>query len=160
MTNVPRPSHPDPTAREVVVGLVNDGMALGVAVRGVELAASLGASIRFVQVVPVGLDPTERAEAESATFAAGLNALRHGKHRGVTFESPTGDPAVVLVERSSKAVGLVVGQDRSSDDAGPGGRQVGAYCSAHARCPVHVVPRAATSNVRDQSHWETAASGS
>lgn len=158
MTHLPRPSHPDSTAREVVVGLVNDGMALGVAVRGVELAASLGASIRFVQVVPLGLDPAERAEAESATFAAGLKALRHGKHRGATFESPGGDPATVLVERSAKAVGLVVGEDRSSDEADPDGTQVGAYCTAHSRCPVHVVPRPAGTTSRDQSHWGTSGS--
>jgi nucleotide-binding universal stress UspA family protein len=156
MPLLPRPTHPDAPEPEVVVGLVNDGMALGVALRGVELAGRLGASIRFVQVVPVGLDSPERAEAESSTFAAGLRALRHGKHRGATFESPGGDPAALLVARSAKAVGLVVGQDRSGDEATAGAIGVAAYCSAHARCPVHVVPRnrvPATS--RDQRHWDT-----
>lgn len=154
-------SHPlDAPGREVVVGLVNDGMALGVALRGVELAGGLGASVRFVQVVPSGLDPGERAEAESATFAAGLRALRHGRHRGATFESPGGDPAAVLVARSAKAVGLVVGEDRDRVEAATGDTEVGAYCSAHARCPVHIVPRNGTGAnrdqaSRDQSHWGT-----
>ena len=140
MTHSARNTHPDASAREVLVGLVNDGMAMRVALRGVELAGSLGASIRFVQVVPVGLDPTERAEAESATFAAGLRALRHGRRGGATFESPAGDPAETLVARSAKAVGLVVGEDRPTSEAG-GGVEVAGYCRAHARCPVHVVPR-------------------
>lgn len=153
MTHSARSSHSDSLGHEVVVGVVNDGMALAVALRGVELAGRLGASIRFVQVVPLGLDPTERAEAESATFAAGLRALRHGKHRGATFESPGGNPAEVLVARSAKAVGLVVGEDRGKDEAVAGGVEVGAYCSAHARCPVHIVPREHGAATRDQSHW-------
>lgn len=139
---MPQPLPPtDPaTSREVVVGLVNDGMALSVAMRGVELAEALGASIRFVQVVSPALATMERAEAESATFAAGLKALRHGRHRGATFESPGGDPGQVLVARSAKAVGLVIGGDRPVGEAS-GGVQVADYCLSHARCPVHVVPR-------------------
>lgn len=154
MTYSARPAHPDVSAREVLVGLVNDGMALRVALRGVELAGRLDASIRFVQVVPVGLDPTERAEAESATFTAGLRALRHGRRGGATFESPAGDPADLLVARSAKAVGLVVGEDRPASEAS-GGTEVAGYCRAHARCPVHVVPRTGTGTSRDQSHGGT-----
>ena len=139
------------TSREVVVGLVNDGMALAVALRAVGLAGDLGASIRFVQVVPRGLSVGERAEAESATFAAGLKAMRHGKHRGATFESPTGDPAHVLVARSAMAVGLVIGEDRPTSEVS-GGIDVADYCRTHARCPVHVVPRLGVLTSRDQSH--------
>lgn len=154
MTHTARSTHPHASAREVVVGLVNDGMAMGVALRGVELAGSLGASIRFVQVVPPGLSTTERAEAESATFAAGLKALRHGRHHGATFESPGGDPSELLVSRSAKAVGLVVGEDRPTSEA-TGGTEVAEYCRVHARCPVHVVPRPGTGASQDQSHWGT-----
>ena len=154
MTQPARPAHTAASAREVLVGLLNDGMAMHVALRGVELAGSLGASLRFVQVVPVGLDPTDRAEAESATFAAGLRALRHGRRGGATFESPAGDPGELLVARSAKAVGLVVGEDRPTSEAS-GDTAVAEYCRAHARCPVHVVPRVGGPTSRDQSHWGT-----
>ncbi|MEO5983316.1 MAG: hypothetical protein ABIQ13_13480 [Pedococcus sp.] len=154
MSHPARSSHSDTSGREVVVGLVNDGMAMSVALRGVELAGSLGASIRFVQVVPLGLDPTERADAESATFAAGLKALRHGGRGGATFESPGGNPAELLVARSGKAVGLVIGEDRPTSESG-GSAEVAAYCRIHARCPVHVVPRGGIATSRDQSHWGT-----
>lgn len=140
MTHFARPAHSDSSGPEVVVGLVNDGQALNVALRGVELAAELGASVRFVQVVPVGLSTADRAEAESSTFAAGLKALRHGHHGGATFESPGGDPGQLLVARSAKAVGLVLGEDRTRGDATEDS-DVATYCRAHARCPVHVVPR-------------------
>jgi nucleotide-binding universal stress UspA family protein len=138
-------------AREVVVGLVDDGMALAVAQRAVELATGLGASIRFVQVVPDGLSLGERAEAESATFAAGLKAMHHGKQRGATFESHTGDPSHLLVKRSAKAVGLVIGEDRPTSEA-PDGIAVATYCRIHARCPVHVVPRPGVATGRDENH--------
>jgi hypothetical protein len=103
-------------------------------------------------VVPLDLDSTERAEAGSATFTAGLKALRRGKHRGATFEFPGGDPAELLVARSVKALGLVVGEDRPTSEA-TGGVEVAEYCRANARCPVHVVPRAGSVTSRDQSHW-------
>lgn len=137
-----RSPHTHASGREVVAGLVNDGSAAAVAAAAVHLANVHEASIRFVQVVPAALDSFERADAETATFAAGLHALHHGRHRGATFESPVGDPGRLLVDRSAKAIALVIGEDRSGGpDAPAGAPAVGAYCVAHARCPVHVVPR-------------------
>ncbi|WP_406830708.1 universal stress protein [Pedococcus sp. KACC 23699] len=151
MTQHAPPVHSDTSGPEVVIGLVNDGQAFTVALRGVELAAELGASVRFVQVVPVGLSSADRAEAESSTFAAGLKALRHGHHRGATFESPGGDPGQLLVARSARAVGLVLGEDRARGDATEHS-DVAEYCRAHALCPVHVVPRTGASA---QAHAES-----
>ena len=79
--------------------------------------------------------------------------MRHGRHRGATFEAPGGNPGEVLVARSAQAVGLVVGEDRRADELGSKGVEVGAYCSTHARCPVHVVARDGSSAGRDQRHW-------
>ena len=64
-------------------------------------------------------------------------------HCRATFESPVGDPGRLLVDRSAKAIALVIGEDRmGGPEAGAGeDATVGAYCVAHARCPVHVVRR-------------------
>jgi hypothetical protein len=140
-----RTPHTHPSGPEVVAGLVNDGSAAAVAAEAVHLANLHEASIRFVQVVPTALDSFERADAETATFAAGLHALHHGRHRGATFESPVGDPGRLLVDRSAKAIALVIGEDRATGPDAPIGTgdaaAVSAYCVAHARCPVHVVRR-------------------
>jgi len=147
----PRTQH---SGREVVAGLVNDGSAPAVAAEAVRLANLHEASIRFVQVVPTELDSLERADAETATFAAGLHALRHGRHRGATFESPVGDPGRLLVDRSARAIALVVGEDRTGGPDAPGGEDetgtVGAFCMAHARCPVHVVSRSQSRTTSDR----------
>ena len=139
-----RTPHTQHSGREVVAGLVNDGSAPAVAAEAVRLANQHESSIRFVQVVPSELDSLERADAETATFAAGLHALRHGRHRGATFESPVGDPGRLLVDRSARAIALVIGEDRMGGPEAATGEDatVGAYCVAHARCPVHVVARA------------------
>ena len=140
-----RSTHTHTSGPEVVAGLVNDGSAAAVAAAAVHLANLHEAPIRFVLVVPSALDSFERADAETATFAAGLHALHHGRHRGATFESPVGDPGRLLVDRSARAIALVIGEDRLGGPDAPlgagDGATVGAYCLAHARCPVHVVPR-------------------
>jgi hypothetical protein len=123
--------------REVVAGLVNDRSISAVAAAAVCMARDLGAHVRFVQVVPVGTAPEERAEIESTAFSVALNAL-HGRPRiKATFEYPTGDPALLLVERSRGALGLVVGADSVGMYAGPG--TVAQYCQDHAGCRVYVV---------------------
>jgi nucleotide-binding universal stress UspA family protein len=122
---------------EVVAGLVNDGQARDVAAAAVRLARDLGACVRFVQVLPEGLEADDRAEADAATFVAALDALQGRPRVQATFESPSGDPPVVLVARSRRAVGLVVGADRPGGPGEPA--LVAAYCRAHAGCPVHVV---------------------
>jgi nucleotide-binding universal stress UspA family protein len=122
---------------EVVAGIVNDGSAAVVAQAAVRLARELGGTVRFVQVLPVGLDDHERADAEAATFGDALRAL-HGQPRvQATFEAPSGDPRELLVHRSRLATALVVGQDK------PGGgapHAVAAYCQANSGCRVLVVP--------------------
>lgn len=122
---------------EVVAGVANDGSAAAVAAAAIDLAYDLGARVRFVQVLPVSLSGDARAEVSAAMFTTVLRAL-HGRPRvRVTFESPAGDPARVLVARSRKAVHLVVGEDQHHLD---GDGSVAAHCLARAACGVTIVP--------------------
>lgn len=131
-----RPFGPLPPP-EVVAGIVNDGSATLVAETAVRLARELEGRVRFVQVLPEGLDDHERADAEAATFGTALRAL-HGRPRvQATFEAPAGDPGELLVRRSLMAMALVVGPD--APGAGPT-HEVAAYCQAHSGCRVVVVP--------------------
>jgi len=127
------PSHAEP---DVVAGLVNDGSAAGVARAAVQEAVRLGASVRFIQVIPEGTDEDDLAEADSATFGAALQALRGHPRTASTFELVQGDPQQVLVERSRRAIVLFVGADQSTSDA-----SVADYCRRHASCAVETVSR-------------------
>ena len=118
---------------EVVVALTNDESARRVAEEGVRLAHELGASVRFVHVLPARLDAQERSDADQPTFAAAMAALRRaGPHARATFESTTGDPVQLLVARCADARLLVIGPDVE-------GGVVGALCRQHVTCPVHEV---------------------
>lgn len=115
-----------------------DGSLEAVAQAAVDLAGSLGVRVRFVHVLAADARTESLSDSGSAAFAAALAALRHGDHRGATFETLRGDAAPTLVARSQKAVALVVGEDRPHEDGDIG--SVAAYCVRHAWCPVHVVP--------------------
>ena len=133
--------HLGPAVPQVVAGIVNDGSAGDVAATAVSIARQLRGSVRFVHVLPDKLRGDTRAEVESEMFTIALRAL-HGRPRvQATFEAHTGDPGKVLVERSRGAVQLVVGADRPHPDHRH--EPVAAYCLAHARCAVHVVPLSA-----------------
>ncbi|MGB3827137.1 MAG: universal stress protein, partial [Ornithinimicrobium sp.] len=95
---------------EVVAGLLNDGSAEAVARVAADLSRRHGAPIRFVHVVPLGARETA-STAQEVLFSTALRSLRHGDKQQVTFESPNGDAARTLLERSRKAVVLVVGED-------------------------------------------------
>ncbi|MFC8502578.1 universal stress protein [Pedococcus sp. NPDC057267] len=121
------------TDPEVVVALTNDESARRVAEAGVRLAHELGASVRFVHVLPERLDVQERSDADQPTFAAAMAALRRaGPHARATFESTTGDPVELLVARCAQARMLVIGPDVE-------GGVVGALCREHVTCPVQEV---------------------
>ncbi|MEO7448806.1 MAG: universal stress protein [Humibacillus sp.] len=124
------PSHP----RDVVAGLVNDGMAAAVASAAVREALHRAARVRFVQVLPVGLSAEDRSDMDVAIFGVALRAL-HGQRRvPCTFETVEGEAAKMLVERSRDAAVLVVGRDA------PGAIvRVGQYCQEHASCDVLTV---------------------
>lgn len=122
-------------ASSVVAGLTNNGALLEIARAAVVEAERRGARVRFVQVLPPGASPDERADADLLTFRAALQAL-HGRSRvAFTFETVDGDPAEVLVGRSSDAVSLVIGEDAPDD-----GHAVARYCREHAACEVITVP--------------------
>jgi nucleotide-binding universal stress UspA family protein len=126
---------------EVVAGLTSDGSLVKVARTAVDLAETLGARVRFVHVMVADRGVRSPATASgSAAFAAAMAALRQGRKRGATFESLCGPAALTLVERSHKAIALVVADD---PDEGLESGSVAAYCLSHARCPVRVVPREA-----------------
>lgn len=121
-----------PAVPDVVAGLVPGGAA--VARAAVREALSRGARVRFLQVVPADATDVERAAADEATFGVALKAVREAPKVPVTFESVTGDPARVLVERSRGAALLVIccgDPDRMSATA--------AYCLEHAACDVLTV---------------------
>jgi hypothetical protein len=124
------PHHP----RDVVAGLVNDGMATLVAGAAVREAVHRGARVRFVQVMPVGLSAEDRSEMDVAMFGVALRALHRQRRVPCTFETVEGDAALMLVERSSGAAVLVVGRD--APDALV---RVGQYCQEHALCDVLTV---------------------
>lgn len=121
-------------ARDVVAGLVNDGLATLVAAAAVREAVQRGSRVRFVQVLPPGLSAEERSEMDVAMFGVALRALHRQRRVPCTFETVEGDPALTLVERSRGAAVLVVGRD--APDAV---RPVGKYCQKHAGCDVLTV---------------------
>lgn len=124
------PQHP----RDVVAGLVNDGMAALVAGAAVREAVHRAARVRFVQVLPVGLSTEDRAEMDVAMFGVALRALHRQRRVPCTFETVEGEAAQMLVERSLGAAVLVVGRD--APDAAV---RVGQYCQEHAACDVLTV---------------------
>jgi nucleotide-binding universal stress UspA family protein len=121
----------------VVAGITNDGSASLVAGTAVDLARSLGGRVRFVQVLPEGLDAEERADSEAVLFGTAMTALRGHPRVQATFESPVGDPSHLLVDRSRVAMALVVGRDQPGATVG---HTVAAYCQTHCGCRVVVVP--------------------
>jgi hypothetical protein len=121
-------------ARDVVAGLVNDGMATFVAGAAVREAVHRGSRVRFVQVLPTGLTAEDRSEMDVAMFGVALRALHRQRRVPCTFETVEGDAAQTLVERSRGAAVLVVGRD--APDAV---EAVGKYCQEHAGCDVLTV---------------------
>ena len=124
------PQHP----RDVVAGLVNDGMAPFVAGAAVREAVHRSARVRFVQVLPAGLSSEDRAEMDVAMFGVALRAMHKQSRVPCTFELVEGEAAPMLVERSLGAAVLVVGRD--APDAVV---RVGQYCQEHAGCDVLTV---------------------
>jgi hypothetical protein len=90
--------------------------------------------VRFVQVLPAGLNAEDRTEMDVAMFGVALRALHRQRRVPCTFETVEGDAALMLVERSRGAAVLVVGRD-SPDTA----HFVGKYCQEHACCDVLTV---------------------
>jgi len=133
-TSGPAGTQPPHHQRDVVAGLVNDGMATMVASAAVREAVHRGARVRFVQVMPVGLSAEDRSERDLAMFGVALRALHWQRRVPCTFETVEGDAARMLVERSTGAAVLVVGRD--SPDATV---RVGQYCQEHASCDVLTV---------------------
>jgi len=121
-------------APDVVAGLVNDGMATQVAAAAVREAVHRGSRVRFVQVLPAGLNAEDRTEMDVAMFAVALRALHQHRRVPCTFETVEGDAAPTLVERSRGASVLVVGRDAPDT---PG--SVSKFCQEHACCDVLTV---------------------
>jgi len=124
------PHHP----RDVVAGLVNDGLATHVAAAAVREAVHRGARVRFIQVLPTGLSAEERSDRDVAMFGIALRALHRQRRVPCTFETVEGDPAPTLVERSRGAAVLVVGRDSPHSV-----ERVGQFCQENAGCDVLTV---------------------
>jgi hypothetical protein len=95
---------------EVIAVLLDDGSAGPVAVVAVHEAVARQLPVRFLQVVPVGLDDEAKALTEEALFRAGLHALRgHPRTRSIFETMPTPTSRAVRA-RSRYAALLVVGE--------------------------------------------------
>jgi hypothetical protein len=127
-------TQPPHHARDVVAGLVNDGLATLVAATAVREAVQRGSRVRFVQVLPLGLSAEDRSDMDVAMFGVALRALHRQRRVPCTFETVEGDAALTLVERSRGAAVLVVGCD-APDALLP----VGKYCLENAWCEVLTV---------------------
>lgn len=139
-------------ARDVVAGLVNDGMATLVAGAAVREAVHRGSRVRFVQVLPAGLSAEDRTEMDVAMFGVALRALHRQRRVPCTFETVEGDAALTLVERSRGAAVLVLGRDA------PGAEHtVGQYCQDHAGCDVLTVADPESPVPADRLRHETLA---
>ncbi len=129
------PSYTGIVARDVVAGLLSAEGAQTVARAAVQEAATRGARVRFLQVVPPVADGQaqvpEVVEETNATFTASLRALREYPRVPVTFEVAEGDPGEVLVEHTADAGVLVLSASLPADLA--------AYCHRHAHCDVLTV---------------------
>ena len=99
-------------ARDVVAGLLGLAGTHAVARAAAQEAASRGARVRFVHLVPDGTDPAQRDEADNASFAAALRALREFPRVPVTFEIAEGDP-VLRHARRAVSDGRIVEVSRS-----------------------------------------------
>lgn len=128
-----------PAVRDVVAGMVDGVMAVSVARAAVREAVARGARVRFLQVLPDGLTPEERAVADETTFAAALRALREAPRVPVTFETVEGDVASLFVQRSTNASVLVIAHEDAEDDAVTAPAGLASYCRAHCRCDVMTV---------------------
>jgi len=133
-TDTPAGTQSSRYGRDVVAGLINDGMATSVAGAAVREAVHRGSRVRFVQVLPAGLSAEDRSEMDVAMFGVALRALHRQRRVPCTFETVEGDAAQTLVERSRGAAVLVVGRD--APDAV---ESVGRYCQEHACCDVLTV---------------------
>lgn len=155
-------------ARDVVAGLLGRDSVHSVSRAAVQVAASHGARVRFVHVVPAGMSAQERDDTDNLGFAAALRALREFPRVPVTFEVAEGEPGPVLVERAADAGTLVIAAGEGYADqasaSGPAGsepgtganpdggphravpdpelnaaQQLATYCQRHAHCDVLTV---------------------
>lgn len=129
-------------ARDVVAGLLGTEGAHTVARAAVQEAATRGARVCFLHVVP----PIPEGESQlpdvveaNATFTASLRALREYPRVPVIFEVAAGDPGQALVEHSVDAGVLVVSALLPTD--------VAAYCHRHAHCDILTVRPAAAARL-------------
>lgn len=115
--------------------LLDDGSAGPIAVVAVHEAVARQLPVRFLQVVPLGLDAEARALTEETLFRAGLHALRgHPRTRSIFETMPTPTSRAVRA-RSRHAALLVVG-----DGPPPSGNPLPANEPDSAvLCPVRVV---------------------
>ena len=123
-----------PLAGDVVAGLVHNGSAEAVARAAVREAVRRGCRVRFIQVIPPGLNEEDRADADRGTFRAALRALRGQSRVPCSFEVLEGEAGRILCERSRQAGILVIGRDLP--DAVD---HVAGYCQVHAECDVLTV---------------------
>ncbi|MDQ1393447.1 MAG: hypothetical protein QOF30_2424 [Acidimicrobiaceae bacterium] len=100
---------------------------------------------------PVGADPiSTRQQLDEAARVAGLRGAQIRVHASLA----EGRPGDVLVDRSQRAVELVLGHHDPGSAPAPDEESLSAYCRTNAVCPVTVVD--STSQPDHQSAYEPA----
>jgi nucleotide-binding universal stress UspA family protein len=133
-----------PSARAAVRHAFADAALRGLGVRVVTVVhrRDRWAEVCYLVLRIAFPDVVARAVAAARACAdetVGADPVLRGVPVGVTVVR--GRPGAVLVDESSTAVGLVLGEGGTGGD-GPG--PVARHCMAHARCPVTVVPAPAS----------------
>lgn len=128
--------------KHIVVGIDGSESSIGALRLAVELAASSGARVEALSAwqpyygtveMPMPVENLERSAR--AALAEALAAVDPG-NVDVTGAVLEGDPATVLIERSSDADMLVVGTRGRGGFAGLLLGSVSQRCAQHATCPV------------------------
>lgn len=128
--------------KRIVVGIDGSESSIGALSLAIELAASLGARVEALSVwqpyygtveMPRPIEDLEK-KARAAMDTA-LASIEPG-HVEITDEVVEGDPATVLIHRSSNADMLVVGTRGRGGFAGLLLGSVSQRCSQQATCPV------------------------
>lgn len=130
--------------KRIVVGIDGSESSIGALRLAVELAASLGAQVEALSVwqpyygtveMPMPIENLEKKAREA--MATALSSIDPGDVE-ITEGVVEGDPATVLIHRSSNADMLVVGTRGRGGFAGLLLGSVSQRCAQQASCPVLV----------------------
>ena len=125
--------------QQVIVGVDGSPNSLAALRRAIVLAAERGTGLEMIYVIPPEIDLSAVGRGyemlDAATKCAAATGLYVPDARQLVA---CGDPAQVLVQRSTGAQVLVIGARFNSAEGNLLGGDVVPYCLSHAACPVDV----------------------